>query len=276
MALHFDHVPTSEGELREFYRSGDFPWHDRETYASDPLVREKDELLEAEIEKLRPEKLLDVGCGCGLFLERAARHAARLAVGLDVSEKGFRAAPPANARFVAAGASALPFKNESFDCVVCSEVLEHLVSPQTALLEIRRIMTPNATLVVTVPNLFCWDSIEAKTGLVGRALGIANSVRRAMKLPPLFPAGYSTHLTKKTPGGWRKTLTGSGFSVAAELPVYVFPYVPYSLKTLKKWESALWKNRAVRKIRETAQPLARRRLPFRLPGQLHLFVCKNE
>lgn len=45
----------------------------------------------------------------------------------------------------------LPFRTESFDTVLCIEVLEHLPHPRRCLAEIARVMRPGALVLVTVP-----------------------------------------------------------------------------------------------------------------------------
>jgi len=45
-----------------------------------------------------------------------------------------------------------PFKNEEFDTVFCSHVLEHLDSPYLVLKEFKRILKPNGTLIIALPN----------------------------------------------------------------------------------------------------------------------------
>ena len=57
-------------------------------------------------------------------------------------------------------AMALPFEDDSFDHVVCSEVLEHLADDLKAVRELYRVLKPGGTLVVTVPNAdfpLAWD-----------------------------------------------------------------------------------------------------------------------
>ncbi len=46
----------------------------------------------------------------------------------------------------------LPFDDESFDCVVAIDVLEHLDDDQPFLAEVRRVLLPGGRAVVTVPN----------------------------------------------------------------------------------------------------------------------------
>lgn len=47
----------------------------------------------------------------------------------------------------------LPFKNESFSHIICTEVLEHLESPFHALKEIHRVLKRNGIAFITIPNL---------------------------------------------------------------------------------------------------------------------------
>lgn len=50
----------------------------------------------------------------------------------------------------------LPFADESFDLIWCSEVIEHLEDPAFALGELRRVTKPGGTLVLTTPNSYAW------------------------------------------------------------------------------------------------------------------------
>lgn len=52
----------------------------------------------------------------------------------------------------------IPFENESFDSVVCFQVLEHVFEPQEFLNEIYRVLKPSGNLLITVP--FVWDEHE--------------------------------------------------------------------------------------------------------------------
>jgi len=54
---------------------------------------------------------------------------------------------------VMASADALPFDDASFDCVICTEVLEHCPDPRSALAEVSRVLRPSGRVFLTTPFL---------------------------------------------------------------------------------------------------------------------------
>lgn len=101
----------------------------------------------------RSDDVLDLGCGDGKSAEWITEHAASYK-GVDVSEaavelvlqRGYDAQ-------VIEDASRLPFVDDSFDVVVCVEVLEHLIAATETGAEIRRVLRPGGRLIATVPNI---------------------------------------------------------------------------------------------------------------------------
>lgn len=89
--------------------------------------------------------LLDVG-GRGkpyavLFEDRVTHHLV-----LDVS--------PAASVDVVGDARSMPLASASVDVVLCTQVLEHIPEPVKVLDEIRRVLRPNGTLILSVPAIF--------------------------------------------------------------------------------------------------------------------------
>ena len=109
--------------------------------------------------------LLDLGCGFGRHAFEAARRGASV-VALDAASEEVSAvrgvlqamrdageldgATPAVA--VQGDALALPFGDETFDRVICSEVLEHLPDDVGAMGELARVLKRGGTMAVTVPR----------------------------------------------------------------------------------------------------------------------------
>lgn len=94
--------------------------------------------------------VLDIGCG-DRWLEALVRERARY-VGLDSVATGatlYGASPD-----LFADATMLPFKEDSVDCVVLLEVLEHLEHPRRALHEIVRVLRPGGRLLLSMPFLY--------------------------------------------------------------------------------------------------------------------------
>jgi len=111
----------------------------------------------AEVAKLATKvngKLLDVGCDGGTLTEKvAARARPQSVVGLDISAKSLAYTITKRPQFnlVVGDAEELPFPDSTFEAIFCSEVMEHLVSPEKMLSEVRRCLTPTGYAVVMVP-----------------------------------------------------------------------------------------------------------------------------
>src|SRR5437867_537683 len=56
-------------------------------------------------------------------------------------------------------------QTESYNCVICSHVLEHIAYPQPLLNDVERALAPGGFLLVAIPNLFFWsDRIKLVLG----------------------------------------------------------------------------------------------------------------
>lgn len=99
-------------------------------------------------------KVLDVGCGGGVFT-RGIRHYRRdLELwGVDISKKSIKYAQATSkdVTFLYGDAYQLPFKNQTFDAVVCFDLLEHLEDPPKALRGIKRVLKPGGVFHSATP-----------------------------------------------------------------------------------------------------------------------------
>ena len=98
--------------------------------------------------------VLDVGCGEGYLLRKAARSAS-LALGADVAESRLRATRDGPIELAVADAQRLPFADASFDRIICTETLEHVADAQLTLRELARVLRPGGRLAVSVPHFLC-------------------------------------------------------------------------------------------------------------------------
>ena len=129
---------------------------------------------------------LDLGCAYG-FLVGEARAGGFEAVGVDVSAYALSRAstdtPDASGRLTRSCIETLPFADETFDVVSAFDVFEHLVDPQCALPEIRRVLRPGGALIGATPD------------------------------PLFFDGEEETHFSEYPPSYWIEALLRLGFSV---------------------------------------------------------------
>lgn len=99
------------------------------------------------------DRVLEVGCGAGNVLERVPHGGL---VGIDLSDRMVRRAQRRlagrKASVLKANAERLPFGSGSFQRLICTEVLEHVEHPEVVLNEMLRIATPDAIIVLSIPN----------------------------------------------------------------------------------------------------------------------------
>jgi SAM-dependent methyltransferase len=121
-------------------------------------------LLTVDLERLRlrpGHRLLDAGCGEGRHCFGALERGARV-VGLDLDPaalRSFSGALRARAHEKRGFGAALrgdtlrlPFRDESFDRVICSEVMEHVHDWRGAARELARVVRPAGIVAVTIPT----------------------------------------------------------------------------------------------------------------------------
>ncbi len=123
-----------------------------EMYRKHPRVHEGTDNSRACIERVTEElagtSVCDVGCGTGVLLKHfmAARPHLETLTGVDFVVDD--AAAIDGVRYVAARIESLPFEDRSFDTVVCTHVIEHVLEYRAAIAELRRIARKKLIIVV--------------------------------------------------------------------------------------------------------------------------------
>jgi methionine biosynthesis protein MetW len=103
-------------------------------------------------------EILDLGCGEGnvtqLFLKKGK------VVGVDISQKALKKAAGLGIKTKLHDLNALPlpFKTETFDVMVLTDTLEHLIDPLGVLKESFRILARGGRVIITVPNFARLDN----------------------------------------------------------------------------------------------------------------------
>jgi len=144
-------------------------------------------------------RVLDVGCGSSLIIQSLNN-----AIGLDFSMGKLRFLRRRGIPLLRASAFALPFKDCCFDCVISSQVIEHVSDDEMLFREMFRVLAPGGKLIIGTPDYdtIGWRIIEPIYGFV-------------------MPGGYrDEHITHYTRQSLIEILTRNGFVL--EKTAYVF------------------------------------------------------
>lgn len=107
------------------------------------------------IESANPKNILDVGCASGWFLSQIAQRFPKAkCIGIDVYKNAIQYGKKRypSLKFMVADAHSLPFPDDSFDVIVCTEVLEHVLKPEQVISEIKRVLRPNGIAIVEMDS----------------------------------------------------------------------------------------------------------------------------
>jgi len=106
------------------------------------------------VAKLNPKSILDIGCATGHLAFLIKQRLPHTEIdGVDISPYALEKAKSIIKKIeMNIDAADLPLKDNSYDCVVCTEFLEHLYNPAHAMEEMFRVLRPGGSAVITTPN----------------------------------------------------------------------------------------------------------------------------
>jgi SAM-dependent methyltransferase len=216
----------SAGPLRGFYEEPGVPARS----GPDRARRQARMLREVLRGADRPAFIVDVGCGDGAATALAAQGSPEhRMLGLDWSAAALRRAQTRGLALIRAEVepAGLPIASGRADVVVMSELIEHLVDPDSVLEEVRRVLRPGGTLLLSTPNLAAWYN----RGLL--ALGVQPvftevSLRGVFGRPGSQVAGHLRLFTRRALVG---LLAARGFG-AIRVSGACYHDVPWPLRPL--------------------------------------------
>ena len=167
-------------------------------------------------------RVLDVGCGTGEYVHRA-NELGFTAGGIEPADAMREVAISKNpgASIVSGVATELPYPDESFDLVICIEVLRYLdrSDVRQALRELRRVLRPGGTMFLTMVNRYALDGFF-----------LHYSLQRMLKHQSI----ERPHCEFVTPGELDREIRTAGFSTAVHRGVLFGP-----MRTLYKISTRL-------------------------------------
>ena len=100
---------------------------------------------------LEGKRILDVGCGLGLYVRRFRDFTPEV-YGVDIDPERVAEASQTLPNIQQASAEILPFPDNFFDLVLLHEILEHVPDDHAAAREAHRVLKPGGRMVIFVPN----------------------------------------------------------------------------------------------------------------------------
>jgi ubiquinone/menaquinone biosynthesis C-methylase UbiE len=203
-------------EQREWYEG----WHDADRAVlpvEDMKQRTRLAVIDRALKHVQPQSVLVVGCGRGDEL-RLIQVETLTAFDLSVSAvRQANSLLPRN-HYLQADGMQLPFVNGSFDFVLSSEVIEHMLNPEQMLAEINRVLKPGGHVLLTTPN---WTSFFGMARWMGEKI-----LRRSVTSDDQPVDHWYTQRMMKA------VLQQAGFNVVKRYGAWYFPPTGLGTKRL--------------------------------------------
>lgn len=135
----------SEQERTEHYQG-----HGRQDYLSEVTTKQNEELLESFEPYRKTNRILDVGCGIGYFLEVAKRKGWEV-YGTEFTSEDVEICEAKGIQ-MHKGILDPDNYNEQFDVITSFEVLEHINNPQEEISNFKKILRKGGLVYLTTPN----------------------------------------------------------------------------------------------------------------------------
>lgn len=161
-------------------------------------------------------KLLEIGTADGTTIKYYKQKFLGKTYGIDVSKKVLKKAAKYldEVKVCDLNKDKIPYNNNSFNIVICSEVIEHIYDTDRLLQEIKRILKKDGVLIISTPNLASLlNRIFILFGF--QPLGTDVSTIRSdygnkFRDKDLIPAG---HIRNFTYNAFRDIIIANGFNV---------------------------------------------------------------
>lgn len=208
---------------------------------------------------LKDKRILDVGCGLGMYV-RKFRVFSQEVYGVDIDPEKVAQASRELPDIQVATAEELPFRPGSFDVVLSHEVIEHVNDDRQALAEALRVLADGGYLVVFVPNrLYPFET----HGFYWRGKYRPGNIPLVNYLPYAWRRKLAPHVRAYTGADLRRLLEGLPARIECHLQIYPgYDNIVARYPAFGRW---------LRRI-----TYAMERTPLRTFGLSHFLVIRKE
>jgi 2-polyprenyl-3-methyl-5-hydroxy-6-metoxy-1,4-benzoquinol methylase len=98
-------------------------------------------------------RVLDMGCGVGILLNRLKTEKECDVFGVDISLKAVEIARQSGIPCKVCKLPQLSLDSDCFDVVIATEVIEHLHDPKEAIKQMCRVLHAGGTMILSTPNV---------------------------------------------------------------------------------------------------------------------------
>lgn len=198
-----------ERKIKKFYEA--YPMGGMREYTSLESLERLRKIL--RLIKDKNSIILNAGCGGG-YMNNFLAAKTNCLIGIDISRNSILEAHKIsnkldNVNLILADINKIPIKPEKVDLCVCSEVIEHLLTPLQALKEIYNVLSSHGTLILTTPN---------KLNLVVIAIEILKKIGYQG-----YGKGEQVIENRLSPMMIQKLCSQAGFSIYKHEGIWFFP-----------------------------------------------------
>lgn len=123
------------------------------------IIEENTNLKLGLIPRRKFDKILDLGCSDGIISKKIKDITQSEVIGVDNCKETNLLAKERGIEIVESDVNQkLPFADNSFDFIFAGEIIEHVLSPDDFLLEVKRVLKNEGIFVLTTPNLASWHN----------------------------------------------------------------------------------------------------------------------
>jgi 2-polyprenyl-3-methyl-5-hydroxy-6-metoxy-1,4-benzoquinol methylase len=177
-------IPTQD-ELNEVYEG-----YGRNDYLSDLTIQAYERVLDSLEPYRKTNKLIDVGCGIGYFVEVAKKRGWEV-YGTEFTQEAVEICEKKGAKMKLGVLNPENYAPDSFDVVTSFEVIEHINNPREELGNFHKLLRKGGVVYCTTPNF--------------------NAIERFQLGTNWNVLGYPEHLSYYTPRTLKRVFSETGF-----------------------------------------------------------------